>query len=82
MILLTRWPVGIIITPMSKTTTATAKQVSYALSLLDRQGFSTTWMNASFSKLGATMRQRSGKVTDGLGAMSKTEISKLIGQLQ
>lgn len=63
-------------------TTATAKQVSYALTLLDQAGYSTRYMNAEFARLGATMRQRSGKVEDWLGKMSRREISSLIGTLK
>lgn len=66
---------------MCDMTTATPKQVTYALALLDKAGFSTRYMNASFSKLGATMRQRSGKVEDWLRSMGRTEISHLIEAL-
>jgi hypothetical protein len=63
------------------TNTATPKQISYALDLLDRNGFSTRWMDKTFSQLGATMKQRSGKVEDWLAKMTKTEISRLISEL-
>ena len=39
---------------------ATSKQVSFALSLLQENGYSTTYMNSRFSQLDVTMRQRSG----------------------
>lgn len=62
--------------------TATSKQIDFALALLDRKGFSTRYMDASFSKLGATMKQRSGKVSDWLDSLSKQEISRLIDTLK
>lgn len=62
--------------------TATAKQISYALSLLAAAGYDTRYMNASFSKLGATMRQRSGTVQDWLAGMQRHEISALIDRLK
>lgn len=64
------------------TGTATSKQIDYALSLLDRKGFSVRYMDKSFARLGATMRQRSGTVHDWLAGMSKQEISKLIDSLK
>ena len=64
------------------TGTATTKQIDYAIALLDRRGFDTRYMNASFSKLGAKMRERSGTVEAWLSQMSKTEISKLISSLK
>ena len=64
------------------TGTATTKQIDFAIALLDRKGFSTRYMNASFSKLGAKMRERSGTVEAWLSQMSKTEISNLISTLK
>jgi hypothetical protein len=61
---------------------ATEKQVSYALALLEQAGYSTRYMNASFKDLGASMRQRSGTVTDWLAAMNRAEISRLIDTLK
>ena len=61
---------------------ATARQVRYALHLLGRSGYSTEWMNARFSRLGATMRERSGRVTDWLEGMNVVRISDLIGRLK
>jgi len=61
---------------------ATEKQVNYAMALLDKAGYSTKWMDASFKKLGASMRKRSGKVREWLENMEKTEISNLIDQLK
>lgn len=63
------------------TTTATSKQIAYALSLLDDNGFSTRFMDKSFSKLGATMRERSGRVEGWLSGMSRSDISRLITTL-
>lgn len=60
---------------------ATPKQVSYALHLLDRAGYSTRFMNARFKELGATMRERSGRVEDWLRGHNTAEISNLIGRL-
>jgi len=61
--------------------TATPKQIAYALHLLGEAGYSTTWMDASFKALGATMRQRSGSVESWLSGMDRARISKLIKQL-
>lgn len=62
------------------TTTATPKQIAYALALLKRAGYPTDWMSAAHKPL-ATMRERSGRVEDWLSRMSKTDISALIGKL-
>ena len=62
--------------------TATDKQVRYAMYLLDKAGYSTRYMNSSFKKLGATMRQRSGSVADWLSGMTRREISSLIDDLK
>ncbi|RTE49169.1 hypothetical protein [Actinobaculum sp. 352] len=62
--------------------TATPRQVSYAMSLLDKAGFQTRYMDALFKVLGATMRQRSGSVADWLENMTKSEISHLIDDLK
>jgi hypothetical protein len=61
--------------------TATAKQVSYALALLGKAGYSTRYMDRTFAALGATMRQRSGSVEGWLAGMTKGQISQLIDQL-
>lgn len=60
---------------------ATDKQISFALSLLNKAGYSTRFMDASFKAFGATMRERSGKVSDWLANMNKGEISSLIDSL-
>lgn len=60
----------------------TDKQINYALFLLDKAGFSTRFMNAQFKELGATMRERSGRVEEWLRNMSGPEISKLIVELK
>ncbi|SHX64382.1 hypothetical protein [Mycobacteroides abscessus] len=62
--------------------TATDKQVRYALHLLGKNGYSTTWMNARFVNLGATCRERSGKVTDWLKGLDSWRISRVIDQLK
>ena len=61
---------------------ATPKQVAYALHLLDEAGYDTRHMNASFAGLGATMRQRSGSVEHWLESMNRAEISRLIDRLK
>lgn len=61
---------------------ATDKQISYAISLLSKAGYSTKWMNATFKELGASMRERSGTVESWLRAMNKAEISNLIDVLK
>lgn len=61
---------------------ATEKQVSFAISLLDKAGYPTRFMNASFKELGASMRERSGSVSEWLKAMNKSTISKLIDTLK
>lgn len=61
---------------------ATEKQTRYALRLLGEKGYSTRYMDASFSKLGATMRERSGTVADWLSGMTVAEASRLIDELK
>lgn len=61
---------------------ATEKQVSYALSLLGKAGYSTKWMDARYKDFGATMRERSGKVEGWLAGLTKSEISKIIDRLK
>lgn len=41
-------------------TKATEKQVSFAIYLLGKAGYSTRYMDASFKRLSAKMRERSG----------------------
>lgn len=61
---------------------ATEKQISYALSLLDKAGYNTRYMDASFKALGATMRERSGTVRAWLAGKEPHEVSKLIDHLK
>ena len=61
---------------------ATPKQVAYAMSLLGKAGYSTRYMNSSFTAIGATMRQRSGTVESWLSNMPSGQISSLITKLQ
>lgn len=61
---------------------ATEKQVSYALSLLHKAGYSTEYMSARFKALGATMRERSGGVRVWLEDMPSSRISELIDTLK
>lgn len=60
---------------------ATRKQINYALALLDKAGYSTRYMDRTFTTLDATMRQRSGLVSDWLAGMSRPQISTLISTL-
>lgn len=57
---------------------ATEKQVRYLLHLLAKSGYSTTWMNARFKSLGASMRERSGRVDEWLRSLSIAQASALI----
>lgn len=59
----------------------TPKQISYAMALLNKAGFDTRYMNASFKRLGATMRQRSGTVEGWLRSMNRVEVCNLIDRL-
>jgi hypothetical protein len=61
---------------------ATEKQVSYALYLMRKAGYSTDWMRSEHKALGATMRERSGRVVDWLSGMDRQRISKLIDDLK
>lgn len=61
---------------------ATAKQVSYAMILLEKSGYSTRYMGAKFKNLGATMRERSGTVRNWLENKSVSDLSKLIDDLK
>jgi hypothetical protein len=59
----------------------TDKQINFAMSLLNRKGYGSRFMNSSFKALGASMRQRSGSVADWLKGMNRQEISDLIDRL-
>ena len=61
---------------------ATEKQVNYAMHLLAKSGYSVEYMDASFKRLGATMRERSGLVRNWLEKMERVEISTLIDNLK
>ena len=60
---------------------ATEKQIGYAMYLLDKNGYSTKYMDKDFAKLGATMRERSGTVESWLSEKSNSELSSIIRQL-
>ena len=60
---------------------ATEKQVSYILSLADKKGLSTRFMNSTWKPY-ATMRERSGTVTAFLEGLSNHQASKLIDALK
>jgi hypothetical protein len=61
---------------------ATQKQITYALSLLAKKGYSTRYMDASFKKLGCRMRERSGLVSEWLAGMTMAQASELIDTLK
>ena len=61
---------------------ATDKQVNYIMLLLGKAGYSTRWMNARYANLGATMRERSGKVEDWVRSRNISEANKLIDLLK
>ena len=61
---------------------ATDKQVRYALFLLRKKGYSTKWMDSRFKRLGASMRERSGKVEDWLSGLNVVQISDVIDRLR
>lgn len=63
-------------------TTATEKQVRYALHLLTQAGYRTTWMSSDYRALGATMRERSGSVESWLRSLDITRMSSLIDALK
>jgi hypothetical protein len=62
--------------------TASEKQVKYAMLLLDRAGYSTRYMDSKFKALGATMRQRSGTVEDWVRNLGVAGVSRLIDTLR
>lgn len=61
---------------------ATEKQVRYVMFLLAQRGYSTNWMGAEFKKLGATMRERSGKVESWVRSLDPARVSNLIDTLK
>lgn len=60
----------------------TVKQVRYAMHLMSEAGYGTRYMNSSHKDLGATMRERVGKVEDWLAGMSFGEVKELIDRLK
>lgn len=61
---------------------ATDKQVNYAMSLMRKLGYSIVWMGSEHKSLGATMRERQGKVEDWLKNKSVAEMSGFIETLK
>ena len=61
---------------------ATEKQINYALALLDKNGYDIRYMDASYKRLGATMRERNGTVRNWLAEMERPRISNLIDTLK
>lgn len=60
----------------------TERQARYIFALLTKAGYSTKWMNSSFKNLGASMRERSGKVEDWVNQLNPGEASKVIDRLK
>jgi hypothetical protein len=58
------------------------KQVRYILYLLSQNGYSTNWMNAQFKDLGATMKERTGKVEDWVRGLDQGRITMVIGRFK
>lgn len=61
---------------------ATEKQIAYAMRLMSLAGYGPEWMRAEHKHLGATMRERSGRVVDWLSKKSRHDISALIDLLE
>ncbi len=59
----------------------TEKQKRYIFFLLRKAGYDTTWMDASFKRLGAKMRERSGSVEGWIDSMSIGRASDVIDTL-
>src|ERR1035438_7277348 len=67
----------------TKMCSATNRQVGYAVLLLRQAGYSIERMDsATFGELGATMRERSGRVENWLKGMSAAKASRLIQRLK
>jgi len=66
----------------TKAPKATEKQVRFIMMLLPKAGFRTDWMDRTFSRLGATMRERSGRVEDWVSSLTISEASSLIDELK
>jgi len=63
-------------------TKATDKQVNYTMALMRQAGIRIDYMSSEHKALGATMRERSGRVADWLGNMDRARISGLIDDLK
>ena len=61
---------------------ATDKQVKFILSLAARKGLNTTWLNASWKRVGVPLSARNGKVEDYLANLNVGEASNLIDRLK
>ena len=60
----------------------TNKQKRYLLHLLNKNGYSTRYMNSEFRELGARMRERSGTVEGWLEDLDYTRTQKLFDTLK
>lgn len=58
------------------------KQARYIMFLLAKNGYSTRFMDSSFKRLGATMRERSGTVEGWVRNLGMARASSLIDQLK
>jgi hypothetical protein len=61
---------------------ATEAQVRYLLYLLQKNGYDTRYMDATYKRLGATMRERNGRVVDWLAGLTINRASQLIDELK
>jgi hypothetical protein len=60
----------------------TDKQARYLMILLQQNGYSTNYMDAGFRRLGATMRERSGRVDSWVRNLGIARAAALIDQLK
>jgi hypothetical protein len=61
---------------------ATDKQVNYALLLMRQAGIPTDWMSSAHKRLGASMRERTGRVEDWLRSLDVGRASEVIDTLK
>ena len=61
---------------------ATEKQVRYIMFLLSKAGYGTKWMNAEFKTLGATCKERSGRVESWVSNLTQGEVNDVIKKLK
>ena len=61
---------------------ASDKQVRYVLYLMSQAGYDVKWMGSRHKQLGATSRERHGRVEDWIAGMNSAEASMLIDRLK